>query len=106
MEKLYSIVILITFTVIIVKVYNLFFKNDKEKQKATKGEKAATENSKSDQNPIPTNKNKWLYPSDNFGNLEKGTVYNSITFNKESEDKNTSQKKMKILTNEKGNENI
>jgi hypothetical protein len=33
--------------------------------------------------PEPVTKNKWLYPNDEFGKMEKGTVYESKTYSPE-----------------------
>jgi hypothetical protein len=34
--------------------------------------------------PPKHTKNKWLYPTDSFGKLEKGVVYDSETYNRKT----------------------
>lgn len=50
-------------------------------------------------------KNKWLYPDDDFGNMIKGTVYNSETYDNEIKDNNSNNDKMKIRTIKKKKNN-
>ncbi len=47
-------------------------------------------------NPEIATKNKWLYPTDEFGKMEKGIVYESITYVYELNKNNTND--LVILT--------
>ena len=55
--------------------------------------------------PIITSKNKWLYPEDDFGNMTKGKVYNSIRYESGIIVENSSLDKMKIITKKKKKNN-
>ena len=50
-----------------------------------------------DVNSLEPSKNKWLYPTGGFGYMEKGIVYDSIKYEREIDENNTTTRKMKII---------
>ena len=52
-------------------------------------------------NSLEPSKNKWLYPTDCFGYMEKGTVYDSMKYEREIDENNNSTGKMKIINSSK-----
>ena len=121
MDKFYILGILVVCFVIIRILFTSFFKRHEGIQEIIEPnlfnkevkfsdehindkDSANCESRFSDENsmkPIVTSKNRFLYPDDDFGNLVKGTVYDSKTYDSEIIDNN--KDKMKIITKKKKN---
>ena len=105
MENFYLIVIIVFCFIFIIKQFSSFFKKHEDTQELIESNNPSNKtveipNEKITE-PIIPSKNKWLYPTDEFGDMKKGVVYNSTTYEREINENNTIEKKIIIFKSRK-----